>query len=440
MNNAAVNAVVSVDRTFLFIFGASAIMLVLITLAMIYFVIRYSRKRHPVAATFDHNLIAEVIWIVLPTLLVMAMFYYGWQSFRALREAPDNAMEVQVTARMWSWSFKYPNGKQSPELYVPVGSPVKLALTSVDVIHGFFLPAFRVKIDTVPGMITHAWFRADQPGTYDIFCSVYCGLRHADMLSKVRAVEPAEFDAWLNGQAASAAPGRDALDRHGCLGCHSLDGSELAGPSLKDIKGRQVTLVDAQGRETKVVVDEAYLRQAILGEKPGGVVKGYDSPMPSFKGQIDQADQQAILDFLLERQGPPPLEGGKVADEQGCLGCHSTDGSILSGPSFKGLLGSLSTVIENGKERMIKVDEQYVLDMLADPSKHQVKGYDPIMPAYPSLSAAEKAALLRYLYELSGQPEASHEDHQGHEGHQDQAAPMNMPGQAGQAGHQEQTH
>ncbi|MBI5521532.1 MAG: cytochrome c oxidase subunit II [Desulfarculus sp.] len=303
MTPQAVNAVASVDRAFLFIFGVSAAMLVLITLATIYFVIRYSRQRHPVPADFDHNLLAEIIWTVIPTLLVLAMFYYGWQSFSALRGMPEGAMEVKVLARQWSWSFTYPNGRQSPELYVPVGQPVRLAITSTDVIHGFYVPAFRVKIDAVPGMTTQAWLRADQPGDYDIYCSVYCGLEHARMLSRVRAVSPQEFERWL----------------------------------------------------------------------------------------VQAPDQ----------------DGEAIARREGCLACHSTDGSILVGPSFKGLFGHQTTVLDQGRPVQVMVDAEFVRQVLADPSRRPTQGFPPVMPAYPHITPEQTAALVEYLKAL-GQEEHQH--------------------------------
>lgn len=398
----AVNAVHSVDQTFLVIFGISAVILVLITAAMIYFVIRYDRRRHPVPATFDHNLAAEIIWTVVPTLLVLAMFYYGWQSFRALRGIPEGAMEVQVTARQWSWSFRYDNGRQSPELWVPVGRPVKLILNATDVIHAFYLPAFRVKIDVVPGMTTYAWFQAEKPGEHQIYCTVYCGLQHAKMLSKVRAVAPEEFQRWLEqGQAPAGQTldGQALLDQHGCLGCHTTDGGPSAGPTFKDLAGRQAVLVAPGGGEITRAVDEDYLRQAILGGK-GGTVKGFEPLMPSYQDQIPAEELRGMVDFLLGRQSPPALDGAKIAEEQGCLGCHSSDGSPLVGPSFQGLFGRQTKVLDQGREVEVTVDDQFILQTLADPQKRPTKGFDPLMPAYPDLSAAEKAALLEYLRSL----------------------------------------
>jgi cytochrome c oxidase subunit 2 len=409
MTGQAVNAVQSVDQTFLVIFGISALILVGITVAMVYFVIRYSRARHPVPADFDGNLIAEIIWTVVPTLLVLGMFYYGWESFRALRGIPAGAMEVKVTARQWSWSFAYQGGRQAPELWVPTGRPVKLTLNSTDVIHGFYAPAFRVKIDVVPGLTTYAWFQAEQPGDYDIFCSVYCGLQHAKMLSRIHAVSPEEFERWLaRGQAQDQGQdGQTLLEKHGCLGCHTTDGSPSVGPTLKDIAGRQVVLAAPGGGEITRTVDEDYLRQAILGGK-GGTVKGFEPLMPPYQGQIPEEELRGLLDFLLGRQSPPPLDGAKIAEEQGCLGCHSNDGSPLVGPSFAGLFGGKSKVLDQGREVEVTVDAQFILQTLADPMKRPTKGFDPVMPAYPDLSPREKEALLDYLRSL-GQG-----DHEGH--------------------------
>jgi cytochrome c oxidase subunit II len=391
------SAVAGVDTAFLIIFAISAAILVLIVGAMVVFVIRYRRDKHPVAADIDGNFWAELIWIVVPTILVLGMFHYGWTSYRALRDAPAGGLEVKVTARMWSWNFTYPNGRKSDVLVVPVGVPVKLELSSVDVIHGFFVPAFRIKIDTVPGMTTHAWFKADKPGSHDIFCSVYCGLKHADMLSKVEAVTPEEYQRWLNEKPTAAAnPGKSLMEKNGCLGCHSLDGTPSAGPTLKDVFGRTAVLVGKDGKETTLTVDDAYLKAAITGDARG-TLKGFDPIMPSYAGAFSDAELGQIVAFLKGEPVKAALDGASVAANEGCVGCHSTDGAPLVGPSFKGLFGSTTTVLTAGKEKKIVVDKDFLLTVLADPDKYRTKGFDPIMPGYPNLSQAEKDALLNYL-------------------------------------------
>lgn len=418
MNPQIVDAVASVDRTFLFIFGVSVVILVGITAAMVWFVFRYSRTRNPKPADFDGNLTAEILWTVLPTLLVLGMFFSGWSSYRALRDVPEGAMEVKVTARMWSWAFEYGNGKKSNILVCPVGEPVKLAMESSDVIHGFFAPAFRIKQDVVPGMTTYAWFKADSPGEYDVFCTVYCGLQHAKMLTTIKAVPREEFDAWLaRSDRTAGGPGKALLDEKGCLGCHSLDGSPGAGPTLQGIFGHTVTVLTPDGREYTTKVDRPYLRDSILGPDPG-VVKGFEPIMPEYAGQLTNEEVEHMLDFLEKGEAALP-DGREVADQQGCLGCHSTDGTIVAGPSFKDLMGSKTRLDHGGTVHEMTVDRQYVLDQLATPENFRVQGFDPIMPAYPDLSEVEKEALLRWLESLSGLPNAAGEPGGGMPGKQE---------------------
>ena len=412
--NQSYSAVADVDRTFLIIFGTAAVLLVLVTVSMVFMVFRYSRKRNPVPADIDGNVWAEIAWTAIPTLLVLGMFHYGWTSYQGLRTVPADAMEVSVTARMWSWNFTYGGGRQSDVLVVPVGRAVKLNITSKDVIHGVFVPAFRIKVDAVPGMTTHAWFRAEKPGEFDLFCSVYCGLKHADMHTTVRAVSEEDFRKWLaEAPAETVQPGKTLLERYGCLGCHSLDGTPSVGPTLKDIAGHKVVLVTSKGAESTVTVDSAYLREAIAGKKEA-TVKGFDPVMPSYEGQIPENELSDIVEFLLKGERAALPDGAAVAASQGCTGCHSTDGSPLVGPSFKGLMGSVSRVIENGVERDVMVNRAYVFDVLANPDAHHVKGYDPIMPAFPQLTEDEKQALAAYLESLS---DGGHAGHAGHEGH-----------------------
>ncbi|MDR3640949.1 MAG: cytochrome c oxidase subunit II [Humidesulfovibrio sp.] len=296
-----VNVVQAVDNTFLLIFGLSALLLLGITVAMIWFVIRYSRKNNPTPATFSGNFWAELIWILAPTLLVMGMFYSGWHSYRALRDAPPGAMQVKVLAHMWAWDFEYANGRHSPELVVPVGVPVGLSVTSSDVLHGFFAPAFRIKIDAVPGMTNHAWFRADKAGEYVIFCSVYCGVGHAKMLSAIKAVSQEEFDRFMAGKPAASKPdGRAIAEAQGCLGCHSLDGSVIVGPSFKGLFGTKSLAKDG------APVDRAFV--AALLHDPAARL-GKATMMPAYPA-LTAADREALVNFL-ESLGVKPGSAGQ---------------------------------------------------------------------------------------------------------------------------------
>jgi cytochrome c oxidase subunit 2 len=291
----------AIDPVFMFIFGVCLVLLLGITAAMAFFVVRYHRSRAPQPTSqVESSLWLEIVWTLLPTILVMAMFWYGWKEYLVLRTVPKGAMEVTATARMWSWNFTYANGTTSPRLYVPVGKPVRVNLVSTDVIHGFFLPAFRVKRDVVPGMPNHAWFVADKPGSYDLFCSQYCGKGHSAMITTVEALPVKEFGEWLEHAAAGAEKGiridgKKLAREKGCLGCHSLDGTPGVGPSFKGIMGRSETVV-TRGAERTITVDEAYLRQSIL-DPPADVVKGYPPIMPAFS-DLKKEELEALVEFL----------------------------------------------------------------------------------------------------------------------------------------------
>ena len=187
-----------VDLTFWYILGISIVLLCGITVVMVWFVVKYRRSRNPVAADIRDNYKLEIIWTIIPTLIALSMFYVGWQSYMGLRTVPKGAMNIEVSAQMFSWIFIYENDKESEnELVVPVGKAIKLNIKSIDVIHSFFLPAFRIKVDAVKGMPTYAWFFADKVGEYHIQCAEYCGVNHSAMVAKLKIVPQAEFDAWL---------------------------------------------------------------------------------------------------------------------------------------------------------------------------------------------------------------------------------------------------
>jgi cytochrome c oxidase subunit 2 len=289
----------AVDPVFMLIFGISIVLLIGITTTMVTFVIRYHRSRAPEPTSrTDGNVWLEIVWVVLPTLLVLAMFYYGWAGYLALRNVPKDALPVTATARQWSWNFTYANGKTSTRLYVPVGKPVRVELVSRDVIHGFYLPAFRVKRDVVPGMKNHAWFVATRAGSYDLFCSQYCGTGHSAMITTVKALPEAEFAAWLQkAKVGEEPPGEEFMEKHGCLGCHSLDGTPKVGPTIKGIWGRRITVLTG-GVERTITADEAYLRRSIR-EPKADLVKGYPPVMPAYP-DLSENDVKALVEFIKE--------------------------------------------------------------------------------------------------------------------------------------------
>lgn len=191
------NFVNSVDGTFLFTLVVSIFFLVLITFLMIFFVIKYSRKRNPKGTNIHGNMGLEIAWTGIPTILVLIMFWYGWQGYKEMVDVPKGAMLVKVTAQMWKWSFQYEDGKKTDTLYVPVNKPIKLILNSNDVNHSFFIPAFRLKKDVFPNRERVAWFIAKETGSYNIACSEYCGLNHSYMYSKIIVLPEEEFKNWM---------------------------------------------------------------------------------------------------------------------------------------------------------------------------------------------------------------------------------------------------
>ena len=288
-----------VDNVFLYILVICVFLLGLITFLMIYFVIRYRRERHPTPADIEGSTWLEITWTVIPTLIVLTMFYYGLTGFEFLKKVPEGAMVVNVMARQWSWLFQYENGIQDTKLTVPVGKPVKLLLRSQDVIHGFYAPAFRIKQDVVPGMTNTLWFQPTEAGIYDVMCSQYCGLEHSHMLSKIIVLPQEEFTKWYQGKGAEMAvkgppPGSQLYQVKGCVACHSTDGSPRVGPSFKGLLGKKEE-VTSGGRKETLVVDEAFIRKFIL--EPNMVhIEGYPPIMP----KISMTDQElaALVDYI----------------------------------------------------------------------------------------------------------------------------------------------
>lgn len=287
----------AVDPVFYFILSINVIILIGVATTLIYFVIRYNRKRCPVPEETKEDILwLELTWTIIPTIIVLSMFWFGWEGYLSLRRVPADAMEVQGSARKWSWLFTYENGKTSNKLYVPVGKPVKVRLQSEDVLHSFFVPAFRVKRDCVPGMENYVWFVADEAGSYNIFCAEYCGVGHADMVTKVEAVTEEEFEEWLllKSGPEEEHPGLALLGKYVCTGCHSLDGSSRIGPSLKGVFNRQVT-VKKDGQEITLISNRNYLLRSIR-EPKAEIVLGFQAVMPTIELSDEEVD--IIIDIL----------------------------------------------------------------------------------------------------------------------------------------------
>lgn len=301
-----------VDAIFYIIYWISVFFFALIVGLMAWFVIRY-RSRGPAdaaGASPSHNLALEVTWTAIPIVVSAAIFALGFKSFMNIVTPPAGAYEIQVTGQKWQWFFTYPNGHVSEELHVPVERPVTLVMTSEDVIHSMFIPAFRVKKDVVPGRYSHVWFEAKTPGNYPVLCTEYCGTGHSDMLTTVTVHEPGMFDRWLveNSNIFASLPpaqaGEMLIRKRGCLQCHTLDGSALVGPTFKNVFGHDVAMRGG-GR---VTADEDYIRQSIL-EPMAQVVAGFDPVMPTYAGKLKDQEISAIIAYL------KTLSDGHLDDE-----------------------------------------------------------------------------------------------------------------------------
>lgn len=291
----------AVDRAFTFIFAVSFIFTIGITALMIYILIHFSRKKVKNPKQFTGSTKLEIIWTVIPLIIVLWMFYLGWVGFSPMREVPADAMQIKVIGRMWSWDFDYGNGKISKELVVPYNKNVKLNLVSVDVNHSLFIPAFRVKEDVIPGYENYLWFKPIVKGTFDILCAEYCGLAHSAMLAKTIVIDSLEFKKWLADLKVTGTvpdhPGLAIMKANACLTCHSLDGTKVIGPTFKGLFGSKRIVVTAQG-EREVEATAEYIKNALLD--PGAeVVKGFNKGlMQSYNSVIKAEDIDKIVDYF----------------------------------------------------------------------------------------------------------------------------------------------
>ncbi len=300
------NLVQGVDLAFVVILSIIFFFLIGLTAILLYFIYKYNKKRNPVPEQIEGNTTLEIVWTVIPLVLVMGMFYFGWTGWKPLYAAPPkDAMKIQVTARMWKWNFKYENGRQIDTLYVPQGKPVAVDLESMDVIHSFYIPAFRLKQDVIPGRKITRWFIGNSPGDYDLFCAEYCGLNHSYMYTSVKVLPLNEFEKWYSDTmqaapvvaATPAMQGKLHMQRFGCFACHSVDGSKIIGPSYKGIFGHE-TQVITNGKERTLQVDHEYIRRSVY-EPNADIVKGFKKGlMQSYKGQVSEEDLNTIVEYI----------------------------------------------------------------------------------------------------------------------------------------------
>jgi cytochrome c oxidase subunit II len=301
-----------VDAVFYFVVAVSAFFSLLIATLIAIFAVKYRRRSDDEIGVPIHGSLAlELLWTFIPLAIVMVMFAWGAKVFFDLYRPPSGAMEIFVVGKQWMWKVQHPDGQREiNELHVPVGRPVKLIMGSEDVIHSFYIPAFRVKADVIPGRYNTLWFEATQPGRYHLFCAEYCGTRHSGMIGSVVAMELADFQAWLGGGAASDTPvaaGEKLFGSLACITCHT-EGPGSRGPVLTGIAG---TKVELQGGGT-AVADDAYLRESILNPQ-AKIVAGFQPVMPTFQGLVTEEQLLQLIAYIKSLQPGATRTAGSAA-------------------------------------------------------------------------------------------------------------------------------
>ncbi len=282
------------DYALFWVLAIDAVFLAAITFCLVYFSYRYHKTRNPKPTNIEGHIGLEVIWTVIPTIIVMWFFYIGWEGYKTDRTVPDDAMIVEVTAYKWGWNFKYPNGKTSDHIYIPVNKPVKFVLHTKDVVHGFYLPEFRTKRDVMPGYENYVWIKPEEKGEFNLYCTEYCGLSHWNMNRKVFVISEEEYNVWLN-TAPEHLSGPEVYTKH-CAVCHSNDGASKVGPTFKGLFGKQEA-VNIDGAVTDVEVTREYIVESI--KLPGAaVVEGFGNAMPSFEGTLSEKEIENVTDYI----------------------------------------------------------------------------------------------------------------------------------------------
>ncbi len=293
-----------VDALYIFLLILSGFMSVLIFAFILVFAAKYRRRSGVLAEQIEGSTALELTWSIIPMFVFVAIFVWGAALYFKMRTPPRDATEVYVVAKQWMWKFEHAEGQREiNELHVPVGQNVKMIMTSQDVIHSFYVPAFRVKQDVLPGRYTITWFKATKPGTYHLFCAEYCGSQHSGMIGWIDVMEPAQYQAWLSGGTAvpAAQAGQQLFASLGCVTCHRPD-SQGRGPNLVGVAGKPVLLEDGR----TVTADDEYIRESILN--PGAkIVAGFKPVMPTFQGMVTEEQLNELVAYVKSlNQVPKP--------------------------------------------------------------------------------------------------------------------------------------
>lgn len=306
MPTAASSQAQSVDGVFYFWFWTCFGLVLTIVVPMTWFVYKYRRKHEGQKALTqkDHNQTLEILWSVLPFFYLMVLFVWGFYGYLDLYVAPLDSKELRVVGQKWMWTVQYPEEEievsgQGAVIGVALNQPVRLRMSSQDVIHSFFIPNFRVKQDVIPGRYTTLWFEPTEVGEFPVFCTEFCGDQHSDMLAKIKVMPQDEYNAWVQEKKEAdkgLSPlelGKKLYTSKGCLACHSVDGKPGIAPTFKGLYGTTEELSDGK----KVKVDDNYIRQSILNPQ-AQITKGYPPVMPTFKGQVSEKDIIGLIEFI----------------------------------------------------------------------------------------------------------------------------------------------
>jgi cytochrome c oxidase subunit 2 len=287
-----------VDYLYFFLCAVTVFFTALIFVLVVYLGLKYRRKSEAMPPAVHGNMKLELLWTIIPTIIVMVMFFWSAAVYVRMTRIPDDAMEIYVIGKQWMWKIQHPSGpREINTLHVPIGKPVKLTMTSQDVIHSFYIPAFRVKQDVLPGRYSYQWFTATKPGEYHLFCAEYCGTQHSGMIGKVIAMPPAEYEAWLSGVVKDETldkAGARLFEQYGCAACHGQQAPTMAGLYMSQRK-----LTDG----TTVVADDKYLRESILNAS-AKVTEGYPPIMPSYRGQLTEEQLVQIIEYIKSLKTP----------------------------------------------------------------------------------------------------------------------------------------
>ncbi|WP_271407541.1 cytochrome c oxidase subunit II [Pseudomonas sp. Q1-7] len=431
----------SIDTTLFITLVITGVFFVAIVGFMVVAIIRF-RHREGRRARYEPESRRLEWWLIVVTSLgIVGMLAPGLVVYSDFVRVPKDAYPLEVVAQQWQWAFRFPGADgqlgradvkwvdgvnplgldpddplgqddvlvRGNELRVPQDRPVKVLLRSKDVLHNFYIPQIRGKMDMVPGMVSHFWFTPTVAGQYEILCAEFCGVGHFNMRGVMR-VEPAPaFEQWLAAQptfaqtlAAASKPGVGSLvetgrrlsETHGCLACHSLDGSASLGPGWKDLYGREEKLADGSSAK----VDEAYLKESILDPR-ARLVQGYPPVMVPYT--FSQDELAALVAFIqslsaagqAQQGGGAAEQGERLAQSLGCLACHSLDGSQGVGPSWQGLYGHRVTLADGSQ---VEADDAYLKESVRAPAAKLVQGYAPVMPAF-NPSDQELDALIAFI-------------------------------------------